>query len=283
MTPAEHLRALLERPGILVMPGCHDAMSARLIEEAGFELGFMSGFAVSAARLGMPDTGLISYAELADQGQNICRAVSIPLIGDGDTGFGSAQNIKRTVQGYERAGFAAIMLEDQVAPKRCGHTEGKSVVGRDEALTRIRAAVDARDAGSGILIMARTDARACISLDEAITRCQLFRELGADITFLEAPLNEEEMRRYCTQVDGPKMANLIEGGKTPLLSPAQLEAIGYTIAVYPLTLLNVSIGAMRAALQALRANRPPETMDFDALKSAVGFPAYYAEEAKYKS
>ena len=282
MTPADRLRALLERPGILVMPGCHDAMSARLIEEAGFELGFMSGFAVSAARLGMPDTGLISYGELADQGQNICRAVSIPLIGDGDTGFGSAQNIKRTVQGYERAGFAAIMLEDQVAPKRCGHTEGKSVVGRDEALTRIRAAVDARDAGHGILIMARTDARACVSLDEAILRCQQFREIGADITFLEAPLDEEEMRRYCVQVDGPKMANLIEGGKTPLLPPQQLEAIGYKIAVYPLTLLNVSIQAMRAALASLRrSERPSSAMDFEDLKKAVGFPAYYAEEARY--
>src|SRR6187455_1437132 len=213
-TAAERLRALLDRPGILVMPGYHDAMSARLIEEAGFELGFMSGFAVSAARLGMPDTGLISYGELADQGQNICRAVSIPLIGDGDTGFGSAQNIKRTVQGYERAGFAGIMLEDQVAPKRCGHTEGKSVVSRDEALTRIRAAVDARDAEGGILIMARTDARACVSLEEAIARCRAFRELGADITFLEAPLDEHEMRRYCADVDGPKMANLIEGGRT---------------------------------------------------------------------
>ena len=282
MTPAERLRVLLERPGILVMPGCHDAMSSRLIEEAGFELGFMSGFAVSAARLGMPDTGLISYGELADQGENICRAVSIPLIGDGDTGFGSAQNIKRTVQGYERAGFAAIMLEDQVAPKRCGHTEGKSVVGRDEALTRIRAAVDARDAGHGILIMARTDARACVSLDEAILRCQQFREIGADITFLEAPLDEEEMRRYCVQVDGPKMANLIEGGKTPLLPPQQLEAIGYKIAVYPLTLLNVSIQAMRAALASLRrSERPGSAMDFEDLKKAVGFPAYYAEEARY--
>jgi len=282
MTPAERLRVLLERPGILVMPGCHDAMSARLVEEAGFELGFMSGFAVSAARLGMPDTGLISYGELADQGENICRAVSIPLIGDGDTGFGSAQNIKRTVQGYERAGFAAIMLEDQVAPKRCGHTEGKSVVGRDEALTRIRAAVDARDAGHGILIMARTDARACVSLDEAILRCQQFREIGADITFLEAPLDEEEMRRYCVQVDGPKMANLIEGGKTPLLPPQQLEAIGYKIAVYPLTLLNVSIQAMRVALASLRrSERPASAMDFEDLKKAVGFPAYYAEEARY--
>ena len=282
MTPAARLRALLERPGILVMPGCHDAMSARLIEEAGFELGFMSGFAVSAARLGMPDTGLISYGELVDQGQNICRAVSIPMIGDGDTGFGSAQNIKRTVQGYQRAGFGAIMLEDQVAPKRCGHTEGKSVVGRDEALTRIRAAVDARDASADILIMARTDARGCISLDEAILRCRLFREIGADITFLEAPLNEDEMRRYCAEVDGPKMANLIEGGRTPNLPPRQLEAIGYKIGVYPLTLLNVSIQAMREALGSLlHAQRPRAVMDFEDLKKAVGFPAYYAEEARY--
>jgi len=282
-TATNRLRALLQRPGLLTMPGCHDAMSARLIEEAGFELGFMSGFAVSAARLGMPDTGLISYGELVDQGRNICRAVTIPLIGDGDTGFGSAQNIKRTVQGYADAGFACIMLEDQVAPKRCGHTEGKSVVGRDEALTRIRAAVDARDAGADILIMARTDARACISLDEAIARCRAFRDLGADITFLEAPVSEDEMRRYCREVPGPKMANLIEGGKTPLLSHAQLESIGYTIAVYPLTLLNVSIRAMREALTSLRAARPADTMDFEALKAAVGFPAYYAEEAKYKT
>ena len=281
---AARLRALLDRPGILLMPGCHDAISARLIEEAGFEIGFMSGFAVSADRLGMPDTGLISYAELVDQGQNICHSVSIPMIGDGDTGFGSAQNIKRTVQGYRAAGFASIMLEDQIAPKRCGHTEGKAVVGRDEALMRVRAAVDARDeAGGDILIMARTDARACISLEEAILRCRLFREIGADITFLEAPLNEDEMRQYCSQVDGPKMANLIEGGKTPILGLSQLEAIGYKIAVFPLTLLNVSILAMREALRRLKAGeRPSPVMDFERLKQAVGFPAYYAEESRYK-
>jgi len=266
------------------MPGCHDAMSARLIEEAGFELGFMSGFGVSADRLGMPDTGLISYAELVDQGQNICRSVSIPLIGDGDTGFGSAQNVKRTVQGYRRAGFAAIMLEDQVAPKRCGHAEGKTVVGRDEALTRVRAAVDARDTGEDILIMARTDARACVGLDEAIARCQQFRALGADITFLEAPVDEHEMAKYCADVEGPKMANLIEGGKTPLLSPARLQEIGYSIAVYPLTLLNVSIAAMRAALHSLKIGQPPAgVMNFEDLKRAVGFPQYYAEEARYKA
>jgi 2-methylisocitrate lyase-like PEP mutase family enzyme len=175
------------------------------------------------------------------------------------------------------------MLEDQVAPKRCGHAEGKSVVGRDEALMRIRAAVDARDAGSDILIMARTDARACVSLDDAIDRCRAFREIGADITFLEAPVSDDEMRRYCTEVPGPKMANLIEGGKTPLLSPAHLEAIGYTIAVYPLTMLNVSIQAMRAALRQLKAGQPASAaMDFAALKSAVGFSEYYAEEAKYR-
>ena len=281
-SPAERLRRRLEQPGILVMPGCHDAMSARLIQEAGFEIGFMSGFAVSASRLGMPDTGLISYGELVDQGTNICRAVTIPMIGDGDTGFGSAQNVKRTVQGYARAGFACIMLEDQVAPKRCGHTEGKAVVAREEALMRIRAAVDARDAGEDILIMARTDAR-IDGLDEAIARCRLFREIGADITFLEAPTNEAEMRRYCADVDGPKMANLIEGGKTPLLPPTQLDAIGYAIAVYPLTMLNVSIQAMRLALTNLRAGeRAAAAMEFDALKQAVGFPAYYAEEARYK-
>jgi 2-methylisocitrate lyase-like PEP mutase family enzyme len=284
MTTVDHLRRLIEGPGILVLPGCHDAMSARLIEEAGFELGFMSGFGVSAARLGMPDTGLISYGELVDQGQNICRAVSIPMFGDGDTGFGSALNIKRTVQGYAQAGFAVIMLEDQVAPKRCGHTEGKSVVGRDDALTRIRAAIDARDAGADILIMARTDARACVTLDEAITRCQLFRAAGADITFLEAPVNEDEMRRYCAEVDGPKLANMIEGGKTPNLPPQRLEEIGYKIAVYPLTLLNVCIQAMRDALASLkRSERPSLAMDFEHLKAAVGFPAYYAEEARYRT
>jgi 2-methylisocitrate lyase-like PEP mutase family enzyme len=280
---ADHLRNLLARPEILVMPGCHDAMSARLIEEAGFDAGFMSGFAVSAARLALPDTGLISFGELVEQGRNICSAVSIPMFGDGDTGFGNALNIKRTVQGYARAGFACIMLEDQIAPKRCGHTKGKAVVSRDEAAMRIRAAVDARNAGNDILIMARTDARTPEGLDEAIARCKLFRELGADITFLEAPESIEEMRRYCAEVDGPKMANMIEYGKTPVLPPQELDAIGYKIAVYPLTLLNAGIRAMREALQSLKQHKMPgNIMDFEALKSAVGFPSYYEEEDRYR-
>ncbi|MCB1820534.1 MAG: isocitrate lyase/PEP mutase family protein [Candidatus Competibacteraceae bacterium] len=281
-TPADRLRALLAQPGLLLMPGCHDAISARLIEEAGFPLAFMSGFAVSAVRLGLPDTGLISYGEMLDQGRNICSAVSIPIIGDGDTGFGNPLNVKRTVQGYAQAGFACIMLEDQVMPKRCGHTQGKAVVAREEALMRLQAAVDARNEGSDILIMARTDARATDNLDEAIARCRAFARIGADITFLEAPESEAEMRRYCNEVPGPKMANLIEFGKTPVLPPAQLQAIGYRIALYPLTLLNVSIKAMRTALAQVQQGRAPDVLDFEALKTAVGFPEYYAGEVRYR-
>ena len=280
-TPADRLRTLLARPGLLLMPGCHDALSAKLVEQAGFPTAFMSGFAVSAVRLGLPDTGLISYGELVEQGRNICDAVSIPLFGDGDTGFGNPLNVKRTVEGYARAGFGCVMLEDQVIPKRCGHTRGKAVVPREEALSRLRAAVDARNEGTDILIMARTDARATDGLDEAIARCQAFTDIGADITFLEAPLSEEEMRRYCNEVPGPKMVNLIEFGKTPLLPLARLEAIGYKIAVYPLTLLSVSIKAMRAALARIRQEETVDVLDFAELQTVVGFPEYYAGEERY--
>ncbi|WP_341326263.1 isocitrate lyase/PEP mutase family protein [Methylotuvimicrobium sp. KM2] len=283
MNAAEKLRLLLARPGIIVMPGCHDALSAKLCEKAGFSTAFMSGFAVSADRLGLPDTGLISYAELLDQGRNICNAVSIPIWGDGDTGFGNALNIKRTVQGYALAGFACIMLEDQIAPKRCGHTRGKSVVGRDEAAMRIQAAVDARNEGADILIMARTDARATHDLDEAILRANLFHEIGADINFLEAPESEQEMRRYCAEVPGHKVANLIENGKTPLLPHEQLEAMGYKIAVYPLTLLNASIVAMQNALTGLKTGQnTPKTLSFKELTETVGFEDYYREEKRYR-
>jgi len=282
ISPAESLRKLLKQPGLLAMPGCHDAISAKLCQQTGFKSAFMSGFAVSASRLGLPDTGLISYAELLNQGQNICNAVSIPIWGDGDTGFGNAINIKRTVKGYAQAGFACIMLEDQIAPKRCGHTQGKSIVNRDEAAMRIQAAVDARNEGADILIMARTDARATDSLEEAITRCQIFHEIGADINFLEAPESIEEMQQYCSQVGGYKVANLIEHGKTPLLPHKQLEAMGYKVAVYPLTLLNVSIQAMQDSLTALQKGEKTTVMDFNELTKAVGFNEYYQEEEKYR-
>lgn len=275
------LRELLKRPGMLIMPGCFDANSAKIIASAGFELGFMSGFCVSAARLGQPDTGLISYGELVDHGRNICSAVDIPILGDGDTGFGNALNIRRTVKGYHEAGFACVMIEDQLHPKRCGHTKGKAVVSREEALMRIRAAVDARNDGADILIMARTDARATDGMNEAIARCKAFRQIGADITFLEALGSKEEMLQYCKEVDGPKMVNLIEFGKTPLLPPAELEAIGFKIAVYPLTLLNASILAMRNALAQIKAGKQAEVLNFEELKAAVGFPDYYEAEERY--
>jgi 2-methylisocitrate lyase-like PEP mutase family enzyme len=281
-TAADKLRILLETPGLIRMPACYDALSAKLIEAAGFAVTFMSGFAVAATRLGMPDTGLISYGELVGQGRGICSAVSIPVVGDGDTGFGNAMNVKRTVRGYQRAGFACVMIEDQVMPKRCGHTAGKAVVDRDEALRRVKAAVDAREEGADILIMARTDARATEGLAEAIDRCRAFFDAGADITFLEAPLNEAEMRRFCKNVPGHKMANLVEFGKTHVLPAADLQEMGYKIAVYALTLLNASIGSMQQALQCLKQERPvPDLMDFHKLRQIVGFDAYDAELGRY--
>lgn len=283
-TKANKLRSLLDKPGLRLMPGCHDAMSAKLIEESGFDMGFMSGFAVSAARLAAPDTGLISYAEMVETGRNICSTVKIPMFGDGDTGFGNALNIKRTVKGYANAGFACIMLEDQVMPKRCGHTKDKMVVSREEAFSRVKAAIDARnEEGSDILIMARTDSRATNGLDEAIFRANEFAKLGADITFLEAPESIQEMKEYCKQVPGYKMANMIEHGKTPVLPAEQLEEIGYKIAVFPLSLINASILAMRESLAMIKQGKEPtNVLDFEGLKSAVGFPEYYNEFDRYQ-
>ncbi len=281
-TPARRLRQLLAEPSIIVMPSCFDALSAKLIERAGFQATFMGGFAVSAARLGMPDTGLISYSEMVDQGRNICSAVSIPVIGDGDTGYGNALNVKRTVRGYANAGFACIMIEDQVTPKRCGHTRGKQTVSRKEAFSRVQAAVDVRNEGADILIMARTDANATEGFEEAIARAQGFVDIGVDITFLEAPRSEEEMRAYCERVAGPKMANMVEQGDTPLLPATQLEALGYKIVIYPITLMLASIQAMQEALAAIkRGNHPQALAEFSHLRDIVGFPAYYEAEKKY--
>ena len=282
-SPAARLRALIDASGLRVMPCCFDALSARLIEQAGFDLTFMSGFAVSASRLGMPDTGLISFGEMLDQGRNICAATRLPVIGDGDTGYGNALNVKRTVTGYAAAGFAGVVIEDQEAPKRCGHTRGKRVVSRAEALSRVRAAVDAREEGADILIMARTDARATDGLDEAVARCQGFADLGADILFLEGPRSESEMAAFCEAVPGPKMANLVEGGDTPLLPPARLEEIGYRIAAYPLTLLSAATAAMLDALRALgNGEQPDRVVDFERLRGIVGFDDYDAEAERYR-
>ncbi len=264
------------------MPCCFDSLSAKMISQAGFPLTFMSGFAVSAARIGLPDTGLISYGEMLDQGRNICAAVDIPVIGDGDTGYGNPINVRRTVQGYAAAGFAAVMIEDQQSPKRCGHTRGKSVVSTDEAFNRIRAAVEARSEGADILILARTDARHDHGIEEAISRARRFAELGADILFVEAPHSEMEMRRICEELPGPKMANLVEGGDTPLLSHTALEQIGFSIAAYPLTLLSSAMLAMQQSLLAMKSGgHPQQLMDFAELRKIVGFDEYYEMESRY--
>jgi 2-methylisocitrate lyase-like PEP mutase family enzyme len=212
---------------------------------------------------------------MLDQGRNLCGAVSIPVIGDADTGYGNPLNVKRTVHGYAAAGFACAMIEDQVAPKRCGHTRGKEVVSRGEALARVRAAVEARDEGAAILVMARTDARAPVSLDEALARGRAFADLGADIVFVEAPRTEAEMAHLCQEIPGPKMANLVEDGDTPLLPPERLEALGYKIAAYPLTLLMASVFAMRRALAQMKSgNHPQDRLRFQELRKLVGFDAY---------
>ncbi|WP_319772820.1 isocitrate lyase/PEP mutase family protein [Breoghania sp.] len=282
-SPASRLRALLAEPRIHMMPCCFDGLSAKLVGDAGFDITFMSGFSTAAARIGAPDTGLISYGEMLDSARDVAAATPIPVIGDGDTGYGNALNVKRTVKGYAQAGMAAIMIEDQVAPKRCGHTKGKLVVDRSEAVERIHAAVDARKEGADILILARTDARHTHGLDEAIERAAAFKEAGADILFVEAPKSREEMERICKDVPGCHMANLLEGGETPMLSPAELQEIGFSIVAYPLTLLSAATRAMVEALADLKAGRHPDDklLSFPELRRHVGFDAYYEEEARY--
>ena len=282
MSTADKLKDLLNKPGIITLPGCYDAMSAKLIERAGFSGTFMSGFMVSAARIGMPDTGLISYNEMLDQGRNISAAVSIPVIGDGDTGYGNAINVKRTVDGYAQAGMACVMIEDQLAPKRCGHTNGKQVVSREDAYVRLQAAVDAREEGADILIMARTDANGTDGLDEAIERCKGFMDIGVDITFLEAPRDEAEMERYCKEVPGPKMANMVEQGNSPFLTPPKLEEIGYKVVIYPASLMLAGIAAANRVLATLNdGHDTAANATFLELQDVVGFPKYYADEKKY--
>lgn len=284
-SPAENLRVLLAQDKLHVMPCCFDALSAKLIEQAGFDLTFMSGFATSASRIGQPDLGLMSYSEVLDQARNITEAVKFPLIADGDTGYGNAMNVRRTVSGFAKAGAAAVMIEDQVAPKRCGHTPGKAVVSRDEAFDRIRAANDAKEAGADILILARTDARYELGLTEAIDRAAKFKELGADILFVEAPKTVAEMETVCRELPGPKMANIVEGGETPNLSHKELQEIGYQIAAYPLTLMASAMQAMVQTLAKLKSDndRSADLMGFSELRDRIGFNDYYDVSAKYET
>lgn len=273
---ADRLRSLISQGDLIKMPCCFDALSAKLIEQAGFDLTFLSGFGASAARLGAPDTGLMSYGEVLDQARNAMQPISIPMIADGDTGYGNPMNVQRTVEGFARAGCAAVMIEDQVAPKRCGHTQGKSTVDRSEAVERIHAAVDAR-ARHDILIVARTDARREHGLHEALARMEAFAGIGADILFVEEPYSIEEMTTICDAINGTHMANMLEGGQTPILPPDQLAEIGFSIAAYPLTLLSAAIKAMNTVLAKLAAGQSTEIhlLEFADLREQIGFDVYH--------
>jgi 2-methylisocitrate lyase-like PEP mutase family enzyme len=278
------LRRRFAARDLVVAPCCYDALSARIIGQAGFPATFMSGFGVAAARYGLPDNGLIAYAEMVETLRLICAAnPGLPVIGDGDTGYGNAMNVRATVTGYARAGAAAVMIEDQLAPKKCGHMEGKVVVPFEEARTRIRAAVDARrESGLDIVIVARTDARAPHGFDEAMARMRAFRDEGADLLFLEAPADEHELARFAREIDAPAMANLVPAGKTPVLAPDALRAMGFAFAIYHQPLFG-AVEAIRNAMSALAAGDPAGVpiAPFPDVKRIAGAEDYDALAARY--
>lgn len=271
------VEAHIDPTKIVQHPIAWDGLTARLVEEAGFPMVFLGGYAVSASH-GLADAGYLGFAEMVHRTLEVCRVVDVPVMVDGDTGYGNEVNVRRTVQGYAKAGAAGIMIEDQVSPKRCGHTKDKKVVSFDDAVSRIRAAVAARNEGVEIFILARTDAH-IISYAEAIRRAKAFFAEGAHAVAIEAITSVDEMK--CSRQDlGPQIPsfiNIIEGGKTPSMSYDDLAAMGYCSVAYPLTLLAAGIKSMRGALQGLlRKTESPDTiMRFEDVYSAVGFQEYW--------
>merc|ERR1719375_2545467 len=267
------------------MPSCHDALSARLIEQAGFSAAFMSGFSTSAAKLGRPDVQLITYSEMLEQARLIQEVTTIPIIVDGDNGHGGPLNVKRCLRGFRDAGVAGILLEDQVVPKSCGHVQNKEVVSRAVALAKLRAAVLARDETQSerdrIVIIARTDSRQAVSMVETLWRIEAFCKVGADMVFCDALQSEEEMVAVCSlaaKYGKPVLANMLESGKTPILSLEKLADIGFKLSVYPLPLLGVCITAMQKALEGLKEGKvPQDDYTFATIKSVIGFPQYFKE------
>jgi 2-methylisocitrate lyase-like PEP mutase family enzyme len=241
----------------VLAPGCYDALGARLIEEAGFPAAYMTGFGTSAARLGRPDVGLLTMPEMVDNARRIVDAVSIPVIADADTGYGNPINVIRTVQEYERAGVAAVQIEDQLAPKKCGHMEGKQLVSRDEMVEKVRAALAAR-VDEDFLLIARTDARAVEGLQAAIDRGRAYREAGADVLFIEAPQSEPEIIEVAQAFRGvPLLFNYAEGGKTPAIGYARLRELGFKIVIFPIGTLLAATKAMRDLLRLIRQDGTP--------------------------
>lgn len=232
MSKGAVLRGLFAEKKLVVAPGAHDALTARIIEKSGFKAVYMTGYGQAASHLGCPDVGLLTLTEMVDRARNIAACVDIPVIADADTGFGNAVNVQRTIREYEAAGVAAIQLEDQVSPKRCGHMLGREVINKDEMVGKIKAAVDARR-DEGMMIIARTDARTVHGIEEALARGKAYEEAGADIVFIESPENVDEMRRINQEIKVPTLANMVEGGRTPLLPNSELEALGFGIVIYP--------------------------------------------------
>jgi 2-methylisocitrate lyase-like PEP mutase family enzyme len=248
-TPGGRLRRLLDAGEIVVAPGAFNALIARLIEEAGFPALYVTGAGVANSLLGRPDIGLVTADEMLGITERICEVASIPVICDADTGYGGAQNVARTVRAFERAGAAAVQIEDQIFPKVCGHFEGKQVVPVDEMLERIRAARDARSSPERLLIIARTDARQPHGLDDAIDRGRAYGEAGADVIFVEAPQSREELQRVADELGSwPLMANMVEFGKTPQLTAAELGRIGFSLVIHPGSVTRTVVRSVRRLL-----------------------------------
>ena len=228
------LRARLARPGLITAPGVYDMISARIADRMGFPALYMTGFGVVASYLGLPDAGLATYTDMVGRVNQICTIASTPLIADADTGYGGLLNVAHTLRGYRKAGAAAVQFEDQEFPKKCGHTPGRRVIPTADMVKKIRVAVEARG-DDDILIVARTDARTAHGLDEALRRAEAYAKAGADILFVESPESEREMEKICASFELPLMANMVEGGKTPILSAARLIELGYRIAIFPAT------------------------------------------------
>ena len=280
------LRALLDGPEPVLAPGAYDALSARLVEAAGFPAVYMTGFGTAAGRLGRPDVGLLGLTEMVDNARRIVEAVDVPVIADADTGYGNPLNVIRTVHEYERAGVAAIHLEDQLAPKKCGHLEGKQLVPAEEMVEKVRAAAAARTSPDFVLI-ARTDARAVEGLERAIDRGRRYREAGADVLFIEAPQTHDEIRQVAEAFpDVPLLFNWAEGGKTPPIAYRELCALGFRIVIFPISALLAATRAMRGVLERIRADGTPagalaELPPFGDFLDFIGLPEIQELEVRF--
>jgi 2-methylisocitrate lyase-like PEP mutase family enzyme len=285
-SPGAGLRRLLERPEVLVLPGCADALTARIAEAAGFEAVYATGAGIANTLLGQPDVGLTTMSEVLGQVERICEAVDLPVVADIDTGFGNAINARRTVRAFERAGVAAVQIEDQVFPKRCGHFSGKQVIALDEMLAKLRAVLDARDDPS-LVVIARTDALATDGLDAAVDRANAFVEVGADVIFVEAPTTREALGSLPGRIRAPLVANMVEGGRSPLLGAEELGAMGYRIVLFANTALRVAAAAVRDAFGELRRTGDAgplveRMLSWEDRQALVGLPEIEALEERYR-